>query len=208
MNIVHFLILTMARRNDHTREELVKLTLEQVKLFLNEHPHHELSLRKVANMIGYVPSTLVNVFGSYNLLLLKAVAQTLDELSEQAALAVENAHDPLDALHKLAHCYHDFALEHPHRWQLIFQHTMNGEELPDWQSSRIDKMTGMLEDLLAMLRPAGSNKNVLEASRVLWAGVHGITLLSVDDKFFSTTPMDGKLLINNLLSNYLNAWQA
>ncbi|NVO99037.1 TetR/AcrR family transcriptional regulator, partial [Photobacterium damselae subsp. damselae] len=42
----------MARRNDHTREELVNMTLEQVKNFLNEHPHHELSLRKVAAMIG------------------------------------------------------------------------------------------------------------------------------------------------------------
>lgn len=47
----------MARRNDHTREELVSMTLEQVKNFLADHPHHALSLRKVAAMIGYVPST-------------------------------------------------------------------------------------------------------------------------------------------------------
>ncbi|MDF4798533.1 TetR/AcrR family transcriptional regulator, partial [Vibrio parahaemolyticus] len=53
----------MARRNDHTREELVNLTLTTVKNFLDENSYHELSLRKIANMIGYVPSTLVNVFG-------------------------------------------------------------------------------------------------------------------------------------------------
>lgn len=208
MNIVHFIKRPMARRNDHTREELVAITLNQVKLFLNEHPHHELSLRKIATKIGYVPSTLVNVFGSYNLLLLQAVAQTLDELAELAELAVSDSQGATDALHKLAYCYHDFAVDHPHRWQLIFQHTMNGEELPEWQSTRIDKMTGMLEGLVAMHTNNHSHEQILEASRVLWAGVHGITLLSVDDKFFSSTPMDGRLLIDSLLSNYLSSWQA
>ena len=81
----------MARRNDHTREELVALTLETVKEFLKDNSYHELSLRKIATMIGYVPSTLVNVFGNYNLLLLHAVAQTLDELAYEAKSVMSKA---------------------------------------------------------------------------------------------------------------------
>lgn len=196
----------MARRNDHTREQLVSLTLDTVKAFLEENTHHELSLRKVANMIGYVPSTLVNVFGNYNLLLLHAIAQTLDELSEQANTVVSKTTNSKDALYELAYCYHDFAQQHPYRWQLIFQHNMNGDQLPEWQAERIDNMTGMLESLLAELAPSRSKQEVLQASRVLWSGVHGITLLSVDDKFFSSEPIDGKELINNLISNYLMNW--
>ncbi|ELR63710.1 Homeodomain-like protein [Photobacterium marinum] len=198
----------MARRNDHTREELVNMTLEQVKNFLNEHPHHELSLRKVAGMIGYVPSTLVNVFGNYNLLLLHAVAQTLDELFAEAEEQMKDVTSPEDALRKLAYCYLNFAAAHPYRWQLIFQHTMQGEELPEWQSDRIDNMTGMLEALIRDITPEKTDAEVLEASRVLWAGVHGITLLSVDDKLFTSTPVDGKALIDNLIDTYLNAWKA
>lgn len=198
----------MARRNDHTREELVSMTLEQVKNFLADHPHHELSLRKVAAMIGYVPSTLVNVFGNYNLLLLHAVAQTLDELFAQAEIEMVNAQSPEDALRKLAYCYLTFAMENPYRWQLIFQHTMNGEELPEWQTERINGMTGMLETLIGQINPQQSESDVLEASRVLWAGVHGITLLTVDDKLFTSTPVNGKALIDNLLNTYLNAWKA
>ena len=196
----------MARRNDHTREELVSMTLEQVKLFLNEHPHHELSLRKVAGMIGYVPSTLVNVFGNYNLLLLHAVAQTLDELFAEAEAQMNSATSPEDALRKLAYCYQEFAAAHPYRWQLIFQHTMNGDELPEWQSERINSMTSMLETLIRQITPQKSDTDILEASRVLWAGVHGITLLSVDDKLFTSVPVDAKALIDNLLNTYLNAW--
>ncbi|WIH27877.1 TetR/AcrR family transcriptional regulator [Photobacterium damselae] len=198
----------MARRNDHTREELVNMTLEQVKNFLNEHPHHELSLRKVAAMIGYVPSTLVNVFGNYNLLLLHAVAQTLDEMSKEAEVSMKEATSAEDALRRLAYCYLEFATQHPYRWQLIFQHTMNGEDLPEWQSERIDNMTGMLEALIRQITPNKSEDEILEASRVLWAGVHGITLLTVDDKLFTSTPVDGKALIDNLLNTYLNTWHS
>ncbi|WP_100751950.1 TetR/AcrR family transcriptional regulator [Vibrio salilacus] len=196
----------MARRNDHTREELVALTLNTVKKFLTTHSYHELSLRKIANMIGYVPSTLVNIFGSYNLLLLHTVAQTLDELSADASAVVKRSQDAETALYDLAYCYHDFALRHPHRWQLIFEHNMNGDPLPEWQAQRINAMTNMLEDLLQTLAPQRSASDVLRASRVLWSGVHGITLLSVDDKFFSAEPIDGKELISNLLSHYLSNW--
>lgn len=197
----------MARRNDHTREELIALTLSTVKDFLAGHSHHELSLRKIATMIGYVPSTLVNIFGSYNLLLLRVVAQTVDELQEKSMAALEQAATPEQALYELAWCYHHFARQNPYRWQLIFQHSMNGETLPEWQTERINQMTGMLEDILQQLAPERSAQERLEASRVLWAGVHGITLLSVDNMFYASAPVDGRQLIANLLDNYLANWQ-
>lgn len=196
----------MARRNDHTREELINLTLDQVKTFLDTRPHHELSLRKIAAMIGYVPSTLVNVFGNYNLLLLQVVARTLDELSQEAAQCIPENSTPEEALKALALCYLNFATKHPYRWQLIFQHTMNGETLPDWQSQRINTMITMLESLIREIAPQKDESEILAASRVLWASVHGITLLSVDDKLFAHSEMDGKALIENLINHYLRDW--
>ena len=198
----------MARRNDHTREELIAITLEQVKLFLQDHSHHELSLRKIAGMIGYVPSTLVNIFGNYNLLLLQVVAQTLDELSQEAQQQVKDCQDPIDALRQLALCYLNFATQHRYRWQLIFEHTMNGEALPEWQSQRINNMTSMLEMLIRQITPNKSDAEILATSRVLWAGVHGITLLSVDDKLLTQNSTDGAALIENLISTYVYSWQA
>ncbi|PJC85518.1 TetR family transcriptional regulator [Vibrio sp. HA2012] len=197
----------MARRNDHTRDELIALTLNTVKDFLSSHSYHELSLRKIAGMIGYVPSTLVNVFGNYDLLLLNVVAQTVDELQEASLAAIKHTQDPRQALYELALCYHAFAKKNPYRWQLIFQHNLHGESLPDWQSERIKSMTGMLENLIEQLAPERSEKERLEASRVLWAGVHGITLLSVDNMFYTSAPINGKKLIINLLENYLQGWQ-
>ncbi len=197
----------MARRNDHTREELIALTLEKVNAFLDEKPHHELSLRKIATMIGYVPSTLINVFGNYNLLLLEVVASTLDELAQEAKVEVIEATSPEEAIRILANCYLNFAQKNPYRWQLIFQHKMPGEELPDWQNRRINNLTTMLESQVSAMTQISEAKEIEKISRVLWAGVHGITLLSVDDKLFADDGISGNELIDNLLENYLARWR-
>ncbi|MGC9491522.1 TetR-like C-terminal domain-containing protein, partial [Vibrio genomosp. F10] len=105
---------------------------------------------------------------------LHVVAQTLDELSSEARTVVEKSRDTQTALYELAYCYHDFAQQNPYRWQLIFAHNMNGEALPQWQSERINNMTGMLESLLGIMAPQRTENEILQASRVLWSGVHGI----------------------------------
>lgn len=197
----------MARRNDHSHQEIRDMALDNVKIFLDDHTHHELSLRKLAKSIGYVPSTLVNIFGSYNLLLLRAIAQTLDELMQQVYLELEKSSTPEDSLQTIAYCYYDFAQQHPNRWQLVFQHNMNGEELPDWQENRINQMMSVLEDILKAINPSKENAEIVQSSRVIWASVHGITLLSLDDLFFSSSPINGHQLITNLLSNYINQWK-
>ncbi|MDD9174759.1 MULTISPECIES: TetR/AcrR family transcriptional regulator [Aliivibrio] len=197
----------MARRNDHTHQEIRDMALDNVKVFLNEHSHHELSLRKLAKSIGYVPSTLVNIFGSYNLLLLRSIAQTLDELMQQVNQGLDNSTTPEEALKAIAYCYYDFAQRHPNRWKLVFQHNMNGEALPDWQENRISQMMGVLEEIIKTINSHKSDSDVEKSSRVIWASVHGITLLSLDDLLFSSTPIDGHLLIDNLLLNYINQWK-
>lgn len=197
----------MARRNDHTHHEIRHMALENVKVFLDEHSHHELSLRKLAKSIGYVPSTLVNIFGSYNLLLLRAIAQTLDEIMLQVNQGLENSATPEEALKAIAYCYYNFAQQHPNRWRLVFQHNMNGEALPDWQENRISQMMNVLEEIIKTINPTKAQSEIEQSSRVIWASVHGITLLSLDDLLFSSTPIDGHLLIDNLLLNYINQWK-
>ncbi|WP_407330908.1 TetR/AcrR family transcriptional regulator [Enterovibrio sp. 27052020O] len=196
----------MARRNDHSREELVEMTLHCVEDFLKTEPYQSLSLRKIAAIIGYVPSTLVNIFGSYNILLLHVVARTLDDLQQQARDKLASTDTPNAALFALAHLYLDFAAANPYRWRLVFEHTMQGDKMPEWHSDRIQNMTGMLETLLRQLSPSKSEDDIVQASRVLWSGVHGITLLSVDDKLFTDAPVDGGKLIDNLLTGYLSSW--
>ena len=63
----------MARRKDHSPEELKALVIEAVLGFLQEQPAEKLSLRQLAKMVGYSPGTLINLFGSYAHLILAAM---------------------------------------------------------------------------------------------------------------------------------------
>ncbi|CAH0533194.1 hypothetical protein VST7929_01056 [Vibrio stylophorae] len=196
----------MARRNDHTHEQLIHITLTEVNQFLENQPYHALSLRKIAAMIGYAPSTLINLFGSYDMLLLHVVSTIVDRLTAEITAAVEIENDPQQQLRVMAKCYLQFAKANPYAWQLVFAHSMGGEQLPSWQQHRIDHLLGLIETMVAKLGPKLDAEATMQTSRVLWAGVHGITLLAVDDKLFTAQPVDAGHLIDNLLQHYLASW--
>lgn len=198
----------MARRNDHTKEELVTLTLDSVDEFLKDRPYQDLSLRKIASMIGYAPSTLVKLFGNYNLLLLETVGRALEELTQECQQVLQQNLSTVETVTQLAYCYHDFAINNPHRWHLVFEHQMYGQNLPEHAKARIDRIMGLLESQVQNIAPAGmSEEQIIETSRVLWGSVHGLTMLSLEDKFFANESIDGKSLIANFLRNYFAKWQ-
>lgn len=197
----------MARRNDHTREELFALTLEKVNDFLETRPYHSLSLRKIATMIGYVPSTLINVFGSYNLLLLEVVGQTLDELYQKYEEIEAQNLTPRQTLEAFSLYYYDFAIAQPHRWQLVFEHNMHGDPLPLHAGERIYRITQILEKQILAMEPTQNTQKAIMTSRVIWGAVHGITELSIGEQFYTQSDLEGKALIKNFLDNYFSAYE-
>ena len=203
----------MGRRNQHNSVEFDELVLSKVEAFLDHSPARELSLRKVASLIDYAPSTLVSVYGNYANLLLRVNARTLNILNQQlsASLGSRLKADSPDIvrskLEHLAYAYYDFAQHHSHRWQLIFDLRMPGNDpLPQWMQTAIDHSFELLVLCLAQLNPNKSAEQQQLTSRVLWAGVHGITQLSLGDKLFLNQHSDGQVMIRSLLDNYLATW--
>lgn len=75
----------MARRKEHSHDEIRAMAIQAATELLTEQGVVGLSLRKVASQIGYVPSTLINIFGSYNYLLLAVSESTLRALHDRLA---------------------------------------------------------------------------------------------------------------------------
>jgi hypothetical protein len=203
----------MGRRNQHNQAEFDELVLSKVEAFLVHSPARELSLRKVASLIDYAPSTLVSVYGNYANLLLRVNALTLNALNQQLSACLGSrlqADSPpivREKLDSLAQAYYAFAQQNPHRWQLIFDLRMPGNDpLPQWMQSAIDHSFELLVHCLKLLNPSKTPEQQQLASRVLWSGVHGITQLSLGDKLFLNQHSDGKVMISSLLDNYLATW--
>ncbi|KIO37129.1 TetR/AcrR family transcriptional regulator [Shewanella sp. cp20] len=177
----------MARRKEHTHDEIRAMATAAVLQHLAVEPLDSLSLRKVAQVVGYVPSTLVNLFGSYQGLLLAVAELTLDQLYQRLAsnAQVSQAYDsnPLEAM---ANAYQQFAFEQPRAFQLIFELKATDEQgLSEHHARLIAQLFALIESCLGELLPELSGEQRLLASRALWGGVHGLVCLALDDKLFA-----------------------
>ena len=197
----------MARRNEHSKEELQRLTLKAVKDFLTLYPPQEMSLRKIAKLIGYAPATVINSFGSYGELLLAANAETLDELHTLSAVAIRDESNPQIALRKLSRVYLAYARKYPYRWHLAFEHRIPDQKvLPEWQRSRIDRLFALFTEQLSR---TGARKNLQDihiASRVVWAGVHGICLLAAGGGVLQEKHASGEQMLDIFLGNFMSSY--
>ncbi|GGQ27912.1 TetR/AcrR family transcriptional regulator [Shewanella litoralis] len=175
----------MARRKEHTHEQIKQMAIAAVVMHLQHDSIHSLSLRKVAAEIGYVPSTLINIFGNYQYLLLTVSEHTLVNL--YAALQGLTTEQPLLNIQHMATRYSDFALQHKSCFRLVFELSLpDNQPLPANHSNLIKSLFSLVESQLRLCVADISDQQVELMSRVLWGGIHGLTCLALDGKLFNT----------------------
>ena len=179
----------MAQRNDHSREQLREMSLAAAEAILASEGAGALSVRRIAQSIGYSHGTLYLIFRNFDGLLLELNGRTLDSLTAalDAALGAALAERPRgpEALHALARAYLDFARRHTARFRLVFEHHLpEEEETPDWLMEKIAHGHGLLD---AALAAGGAGEDGRETMGVaLWSAIHGVTVLALDQKLIST----------------------
>jgi len=194
----------MARRSDHSREELHEMALSAAENIVAEHGYEGLSARKVAAAIGYTVGTLYLVFENIDDLILQVNARTLDRLHAQMAELQANAANPREYLVQLGQVYIRFADDDPHRWAMVFEHRLaEDREVPRWYHDKVMRMFAMVEAGLEPLAGARSPQEITQAARALWGGVHGICILALSDTLGITGADSVAKLTTSLISNYL-----
>lgn len=175
----------MARRNDHTRDELKALIIKSAAEIIEQDGFQALTARKIANAIGYTPGTLYNVFESMDALSLVLNAVTLEKLL--TALSQPECNDsrktPLQNIKRMAEIYKSFALENKQRWVMLFGYILpEGVEIPEWFREKISLLFQPLEKLLQPYFKDAHSKEHKIAARNLWAAIHGICFLQLTGK--------------------------
>jgi len=197
----------MARRSDHSREELREMALTAAEKIVEEQGYEGLSARKVAAQIGYTVGTLYLVFENIDDLILQINARTLDRLHVRMTQPHANSIDPRDYLVQLGQAYIRFADEDPHRWAMVFEHRLaEDRSLPAWYQEKVARMFAMVEQGLQPLAGRHSQDDVLQASRALWGGVHGICILALSDNLGVAGVDSVQQLTESLIRNYLKGF--
>jgi AcrR family transcriptional regulator len=162
----------MARRADHTHEELYEMALRAAREAAEAEGFKGLTTRKIAGRIGYSTGTLYNLFEGLNDIIVRMNAGTLDRLYD--ALTEEAlADDPEEALKGLARGYIRFTVSNEKLWAVVFDPNLPRRgSLPGWYQEKVRRLLDLVEE--APVEQAAR----LHSARVLWSGIYGICSLA------------------------------
>lgn len=175
----------MARRNDHSRDELKDIILNTAWEIVGTDGVEGLSARRIAKDIKYAPGTIYNLFESMDDLILHINARTLDLLYEvlNAKECHDNTKTPATNMKVMAHRYMAFAQEYRPYWLMLFRHPLpESRKNMKWYKDKIDQLFTPLERLLSPSFSDTDNRKLCVAARVLWASIHGLCFLQETGK--------------------------
>jgi AcrR family transcriptional regulator len=175
----------MARRSDHTREELKEIILKASWKIVEKRGFSGLTARRIAEEIGYAPGTIYNIFGTMNDLYLSVNSRVLDELyavlSSPQCRSVKKT--PVQNMKEMARLYAEFAGKYKPHWLMLFTYALpKNKKPPPWYQEKISRLFEPLEDLLEPFYTNRQTRKRKMAARVLWASVHGICFLKETGK--------------------------
>lgn len=193
----------MARRADHTREELRDLALSAAKSLACQDGLRGVTIRGIAARIGYSVGTLYNVFEDQSDLIVCLNGSILEDLGAHLQ-AVPMEEPTMAYLRNLAAAYLTYTQENAKLWSLLFEHQLpEGRELPPWYYEKLNTLLRIVENALLTLLPDAHQAQVNEMARILWASLHGIATLSATGKLAIVTANTAQDMANSLLNDYL-----
>jgi AcrR family transcriptional regulator len=178
---------TRLRQAIHQRQEQEKRALRQTilqaaaQLFL-EHGYDHFSLRKVAERIGYSPTTIYIYFRNKDDLLFTVVNDGFTRFSQQLETAAACTDDPWERIMELGHTYITFGLQNPAYYQMMFlqrndflMQKPEGADQPRIQAFQILQNSIQQAIDAGVIRPGSAESY----SDMLWAFMHGTISLAI-----------------------------
>jgi AcrR family transcriptional regulator len=195
----------MARRSEHTQEQIREMVLEAAENIIIEDGFKALTVRKIAMEIGYTVGSIYMVFENMDDLIMHVKGQTLDELAELMRNIKPQAKIETH-IHKLAETYLDFAHQHFNRWQMIFN-AHQDVPIPEWYQDKIQSVFKIVDEVFSQLMPNDSPEQVRLAARALWCGVHGVCELSLNGSLGRAGSRSAKTTVELLVKNFIQGCQ-
>ena len=168
------------QKRDALRNEIIDLAKSRIAA----HGLLSLRARDLAQEAGCALGGLYNMFEDIDALILEVNARTLDEIDTVMEVAVAANPKAPQQLKALAHAYLLFARTHPLTWRALFEHHLpEGRDVPDWYSESLTHLMARIAQPLALLRPDYSEEVLAKRARTMFAAVHGVVSISLDNRF-------------------------
>jgi len=113
----------MARRSEHSQEEIKEMILEASEDIVREQGFSALKVRKIAADIGYTVGSIYMVFTNMDDLMMHIKIRTLHKLLQNLQDSAAVMSPRVDVL-TLALAYINFVMNNQALWQMLFEHQL------------------------------------------------------------------------------------
>ena len=185
----------ISERKEKQKQEIKKMILDaSLKLFM-EQGFENVSIRKIADLIEYSPTTVYLYFKDKNEILFNLHEMGFQKMAEYNA-DLWTIKNPIVRLAKMGEYYIQFGLENPALYELMFilkapmEALLVLDEKCEWKSG--DQALGKLKDTIRECMDKGliEKGDVDAVAMSIWSMVHGMVALAIRDRFDKLVPRD------------------
>ncbi len=178
-----------------TSEDLRQEILDAARELFVTEGYENVSMRKIADRIGYSATTIYLYFDDKADLLREICETTFSRLADEIERSYEGSNGPIDRMRRGLLTYIRFGLENPHHYDVVF--TSPKVRFMGASDYTFDGSMGerAFETLLSTVREcieAGviRRNDVALTAQTLWAGIHGVTSLLIAHPSFPFVDRD------------------
>jgi len=192
----------VARRREHTREEMAELVVAAAEEIGAREGLEGITMRRLAAAVGYAPNSIYHSVGDMDEVILRLNARTLARLHRALRRRLAVRGSPEDAALAIADGYMAFVGRNHRLWSILVDYTRRDPgPLPDWYAEALSRPLALVGDVLApfFADPEDCRRSVA----ALWAALHGIASLSPSGKLGMVTAEEAPGLARLIVRRYL-----
>ena len=157
-----------------------------MKLFINEG-FEKVTIRKIANIIEYSPTTIYLYFKDKNEILFALCEEGFIKF-EALNKNLSEIKNPLVRLHKMGENYVGFGLQHPEYYDLMFIENAPMDKLAQMNGGKWIHGDRALDLLRSIIKECMASKiirkgDVDSVTMAVWGMVHGLVSLAIRKRF-------------------------
>ncbi len=178
-------------KNEPTKRELKKQELKEnllqaAKNRIKNNGLTSLRARDITTDAGCALGGLYTAYDDIDNLVLHVNSITLNALGTELKAIAANHKEPVERLIELARGYLKFACDNHNLWSALFDHKMaEGVAVPEWHLAEHAMLFEQIAMPLAQLNPELHEAELTTLTRSIFAAVHGIVSISLQDRFIA-----------------------
>lgn len=194
----------MARRSDHSREELAAMVVEAAREIVIEEGAQGVTMRKIAGKIGYAAGSIYNAVGDQDEVLRRINAETLQGLVVRLqAVSAEQDLTSMERALRIADDYIDYVAANGRLWGVLLERPpLPGEVVPDYYVAPRAQLIAVVAETIA---PFFTDESALRRSVIaLWAALQGVAGLTIGGNLaFLSEGIDPREIARSIVRRYL-----